>query len=88
MSTIMPRTKITAGNCNVRARYEAATPDNLGDLHQRMKAVVDRANDIDLPSIDVHLWGYIHDLQLEVSYHRPAKPPFGKRCRPLRRPIR
>jgi hypothetical protein len=79
----MPRQPVRKFDAGIRRRYEKATPDNLGNLHERMKAVIDRANDIDLPSIDGHLWGFIHDLQLEVSYHKPADPPFGKRTRPL-----
>jgi len=62
--------------------YVAAEPFCLGNLHERMKAVMLRASEVDLHKFDRELWSYLFDLQLEVAHHQPAKPPYGHRkCR-------
>jgi hypothetical protein len=63
----------------VEARYSAAKPDDLGNLHERMKAVIERAQEINLSRIDIVLWHHLFDLQTEVSFHEPALPPYGHR---------
>lgn len=66
--------------------YRDAKPDNLGTLHERMQAVMYHAQLTDLYRTDPVLWDLLHDLQIEVSFHRPAKPPYGhRRCRDLDR---
>lgn len=69
----------TAADYAVEARYRAARPDDLGTLHERMKAVIERGRAIELWRIDNDLWQAIHDLQTEVSFHEPASPPYGHR---------
>ena len=58
--------------------------DTLGDLHQRMRAVVAltqkaRADGRTVPN---DLEQAIYDLETEVSHSEPAKPPYGKRVLP------
>jgi hypothetical protein len=69
----------TDSDLAVEASYRAEPADSLGNLHQRMKAVVRRGSEIELWKIDNDLWQFIHDLQTEVSFHVPARPPFGRR---------
>jgi hypothetical protein len=71
--------EFTRADLAVAARYRAAKPDALGDIHERMKAVIGRAREIALDRIDKSLWHAIHDLQAEVSFHEPASPPYGHR---------
>jgi hypothetical protein len=72
--------KPITGADELRARdYEAAQADPLGTLHERMKAVIERGRELELWKIDNDLWQHIHDLQTEVSYHVPARPPYGRR---------
>ena len=59
--------------------YNAAKPNPLGNLHERMKAVMERGREIELWKVDNDLWQHMHDLQTEVSMHEPAKPPYGHR---------
>jgi hypothetical protein len=70
---------LTDSDLAIEASYHAEKPDALGNLHQRMKAVVERAREIGLSRIDNDLWQAIHDLQTEVSFYVPARPPFGRR---------
>jgi hypothetical protein len=84
----MPRPKplpITKPDIKVQARYQAARPDPLGNLHERMKAVLERAQEIGLWRIDDRIWQHLHDLQLELMFHEPADPPFGQRKSPYTR---
>lgn len=74
----MPKMLTKADKLRGRA-YEAATPNDLGNLHERMKAVLERAHEIHLEKIDHVLWHRIYDLQTEVSMHEPAQPPYGHR---------
>jgi hypothetical protein len=67
---------LAARDRTVVARYRDATANPLGDLHQRMKAVVEGAHRIGLEDIDLALWNAIFDLETEVKYHEPA---FSKR---------
>jgi hypothetical protein len=70
---------IMTASIDNRQRYARAKPNPLGDLHQRMKAVIERGREIELWAIDNDLWQAIHDLQTEVSCMTPAKPPHGHR---------
>ena len=67
------------------AAYLKAKPKKLGDLHERTKFAVELADaaykkagakfDEEFP----YLRMAIYDLQTEVQYYEPAKPPFGHR---------
>lgn len=58
--------------------YQCVDPIQLGNLHQRMKLVMKvLANERDAVSND--LWQAIHDLEMEVKYTEPAKPPYSRR---------
>lgn len=78
--------RLTRSDREIERAYEAAKPDSLGNLHERMKAVIERGREIELWKIDNNLWQHIHDLQTEVSMHEPAKPPFGHRIVPCPNP--
>lgn len=76
--------RITHRDEETRQSYRESIPRQLGNLHQRMKIVMDMARH--LRSIGVlgglesqALWHALHDLELEVSYHVPADPPYGWR---------
>jgi hypothetical protein len=54
----------------------------LGNLHERMRCVRVLA-DVIHESLPNELYQAILDLELEVSFHEPADPPFGHRdCKP------
>ncbi|HKP03668.1 MAG TPA: hypothetical protein VJU77_09950 [Chthoniobacterales bacterium] len=88
--------KISPKDREVARAYEAAKPKQFGNLHQRMKFVMrgleeargwntsepDPQFDEDHPDL-VH---GLFDLEKEIKYHVPAKPPFATRIEP--RPIR
>ena len=44
-----------------------------------MKAVAKRGRDLELWRIDKELWNALLDLQTEVAFTEPAKPPHGDR---------
>ncbi len=72
---------ITRAQEAVADRYRDARPRQLGDLHQRMRWVMEVARkDKAAGALGNDLWQALHDLQTEVSYHEPARPPFGKRA--------
>jgi hypothetical protein len=70
--------KLTKQDFAQQAEYHAAEPKQFGDLHQRMQLVmslVQRERD----AISDELWHAIFDLETEVSYHKPAHPPYARR---------
>lgn len=73
--------KITAAERKTQAAYQAAKPKFLGNLHERMKEVLralhvhEKAHGL----TDQELRNAIYDLEIEVQYHQPAKPPYGRR---------
>jgi hypothetical protein len=73
-----------ADNAQARA-YGKAKPKELGNLHERMKyavALADAAYEKGGGKFDQehpYLRMAIYDLQTEVQYYEPAKPPFGRR---------
>jgi len=79
---------LTKENEASQEAYDNAKSDTFGDLHQRMQAVIDRANAISLWESDPALWDAIHNLELEVSFYQPAKPPYAKRCHRHMRPVK
>jgi hypothetical protein len=64
-----------------REYRQGTSVDSLGNLHERMRAVrtlleeYHAANTL-LPNALVQA---IYDLETEVSFYIPAKPPYGKR---------
>lgn len=77
---------ITSKDEAVRLCYEAAEPIHLGNLHERMKYLLACARKCKLNDHDQETWQALWDMVLEVSYHEPGNPPFGKRHRHRRRP--
>jgi hypothetical protein len=61
------------------ARYEAANPKFLGNLHERMKLVMEIVNNSHLWETHHELHIAICDLKTEVSFYDPQEPPFGQR---------
>lgn len=70
--------RLTAEDERVRGNYLNCVVKPLGNLHQRMKFVMSLLQEHKDAVPDV-LWHAVHDLEIEVSYHKPAKPPFGRR---------
>lgn len=58
--------------------YKASEPKQFGTLHERMKYLV-RFVQEDGHAIPHDVVTAIYDLETEVRYHAPAKPPFGRR---------
>ena len=58
--------------------YETTEPKQFGNLHERMKYVISltQQHKKEVPN---DLWHAIWDLELEVSYYKPANPPYGSR---------
>lgn len=62
--------------------YMKKKPKQFGDLHERMRYAMElmlRHNDV-IPSA---LWHAMYDLEIEVSYYTPVKPPYGRRTMKL-----
>lgn len=72
----MPRHRTTR-TANQRD-YDQAKSKQLGDLHQRMKFLIEVAKPYEevLPG---EVWHAIWDLKDEVENYKPARPPFGRR---------
>lgn len=70
--------RITDDDREVSRAYRAAIPDQFGNLHQRMRCAMDLmvAAHAVIPG---NLWQAMFDLETELQYHFPAKPPFGRR---------
>jgi hypothetical protein len=71
--------KLTAKDLEVYRRYESAVPDLLGDLHQRMKYVMALLHKQGPEAVGNDLWHAIWDLETEVRFYEPRRPPFGQR---------
>ena len=78
--------KITSQAHRAAAHYRAAEGKPFGNLHERMKLVLDLAGEAVLYRGHPALWQALHDLATEVSYHEPAEPPYGRR--PIRKKAR
>jgi hypothetical protein len=62
--------------------YDSAVANQFGNLHERMKFVLEamqRAEKATPDSIPHDLWHGVFDLETEVRGHVPAEPPFGRR---------
>ena len=76
--------------------YDDAPPGQLGNLHQGMKFVISaleeargwktREPDPEFDDLYHELVYDIFDLETEVKFYEPAKPPFAKRQ--IRLPLR
>jgi hypothetical protein len=87
---------ITAKELEIAKAYENAKPKQFGTLHERMKFVIKALEeargwktsepDPEFDHFNPNLVYGIFDLETEVKYHAPQKPPFGKRA--IRNPIR
>lgn len=59
----------------MRKKYRDTEPKFLGTLHERMKMVMENIP----PNVDSQFRSLLHDLELEVSFYEPVKPPYGSR---------
>lgn len=72
--------KTTKQDLKRRENYKDCGPNQLGSLHERMKRVMQLVNDEELRKLIPHsLYDALYDLEEEVSYHEPARPPYGRR---------
>ena len=81
--------KLTKEDEAVALSYEAAKPRQTGNLHERMRFVVETLRKIReaqeggfggaFDSKYMNLAMGIFDLETEVKYSRPAKPSYGSR---------
>jgi len=61
-------------------QYRKCKPKQFGNLHERMQYVMVLLNrGHSASSIGNDLWHALFDLENEVSYHEPQKPPYGRR---------
>lgn len=76
-----PPLRLTAKDLATERKYVAAEPKPLGTLHERMQHVMHVAEGVLTdPLVDGDdLWQALQTLELEVSLHRPAKPPMAMR---------
>lgn len=72
---------LTNSDLAQRRKYEEAQSKQFGNLHERMKLVMAICRQRGLQE-DKELWDALFDLELEVSMHAPADPPFGRRKLP------
>jgi hypothetical protein len=61
------------------ARYEGCRPKALGNLHERLKFVVECGRAHGLWETHRELWNAILDLEVEAKHYTPARPPHGRR---------
>lgn len=76
--------------------YIAASHKQFGDLHERMKWLIgckeelkeyiDTLTDKKLQILFQALSVAVMDLETEVAYTKPAKPPYGKRAQKINDP--
>lgn len=59
-------------------RYEKAMPEQFGDMHERMKFLIQEAQKAN-EKVPQTVWHAIWDLEAEVKNHAAIRPPFGKR---------
>jgi len=59
--------------------YELAKPKQFGNLHQRMKFLVDKVNNAGEAGLPLELRWAVFDLEMEVKHYQPKEPPFGSR---------
>jgi hypothetical protein len=59
--------------------YGRAKPILLGNLHERMQALMFRARTARLAEVDEDLWQAILTLESEVARYAPARPPYARR---------
>lgn len=92
----MPLKSFTRADEETKDSFMAAKSKALGNLHERMKWLITcteslgeyvRASDDDklkllFQTTDIA----VVDLETEVSYTKPAKPPYGRRPRPAGHP--
>jgi hypothetical protein len=62
------------------ASYRECKPKQLGNLHERMKLVVELMRESGLIPDGHQLSVAIYDLETEVSCYTPATPPLGQRA--------
>ena len=81
---------ITTAEKSVAKAYQAAAPKRFGDLHERMKFLREEVQAMcrlvagTVPSgptyrLIMDVVEVMYDLEAEVMYHTPARPPFGQR---------
>lgn len=72
--------KIGKQDLRRREKYRECEPNQLGSMHERMKRVMQIASDEEVRKAIPHeLYDALCDLETEVSYHEPARPPYGRR---------
>lgn len=72
--------KLTAKDKACADQYRNCKPKQFGNLHERMQYVMKLLNrGHTASSIENDLWHALFDLETEVSYHEPQKPPYGRR---------
>jgi len=59
--------------------YEACKAKQFGNLHERMKFLINAISDAGQEKIDVKIWHAVFDLETEVKYHKPTSPPYGRK---------
>jgi len=65
--------------------YDKAKAKQFGDMHERMKYLVEVAHKNGNGAVPNDVWHAIFDLETEVRNHTPIHPPFGKRPMTLKK---
>jgi hypothetical protein len=60
-------------------RYEQAQPEQFGDIHGRMKFLMEMCHKYHSEGIPTMVWHAVFDLETEVKNYEPINPPFGRR---------
>jgi len=74
---------LTKRDLEQREKYYAANPKKQGNLHERMKWLVNRFLQRELLSTDQELYTAIVELEDEITFYTPANPPFAERIYPI-----
>ena len=74
--------KLTPQDMAISIAYRKCQAKQFGDLHQRMKYVVElmqQAREV----IPNDLWHAIYDLETEAMHYPPQRPPYWRRTMSL-----
>ena len=72
-------TSISRNDSIIASAYRNSMAEQFGNLHQRMKWLIEtiqRQAEWVIPS---DVWQAVHELESEIKHHVPAKPPFNLR---------
>lgn len=72
-------TSISSNDSIIASAYRNAMPEQFGNLHQRMKWLIETIQRQAESVIPSDVQQAVHELESEIKHHVPAKPPLAMR---------